>query len=1543
MKTLHLRWMAAALTAALCLTVLIATQTHPAQAQAINCADTATTGIPQAECQLLIAKIKPLVPEWDQDKAPCQWTGVHCENGHVLAIYSPNAYNPSIPTAFPDLSGLTHLEYLELNCPCSGSFPAWIAASPILKMVKIGWSQLNGPLPDLSAMVALEELNLYDNEFSGPLPDISMLPNLKTLDVSGNNFSGTLHSGITASTSLQILDIRSNALSGPLPDLSPMSSLAIFDAANNQFSGPLPALPPNITLISLAVNRLTGGIPANYADLQGGYLYLSGNMLTGEVPPNLHIMNPYLSYNALTVTDPEMSTWLELTNTNSGNPKFFETQTIPPTGISASNVTHDSADVSWTPILYTADTGSYEVGLSTTTGSGYVFNHSTANKSASGITLTGLTPNTTYYGVIRTVTLPHDEDPDAYPFSALANPNTVTSQNSAEFTFTTGFDPDVFNCANTAATGIPQTECEALVAVFPDRTENVSPCTWGGITCTGGHVTDVAFWEGGLTGNVPDFSALTHLEELELWSNALTGGFPAWIASSSTLRIVLLDNNALSGPLPDLSAMTSLEQLGVGNNNFSGPLPDLAGLTTLQFLYVGGNQFTGPLPDTSQMPNLHTLVASNNNFTGTINAGIKGLTSLFHLAVDNNNLSGPLPDMRSMSGLIIFDASGNDLSGELPAEWPFPSGLETVDLSHNHFSGSIPASYAASLPDWLHLDGNMLSGDVPNAPDGHAIEASYNALSNASQNTQTLPPTGVVASNVTHNSATVSWTPIAYTADTGAYEVGLSTTSGSGYVFNHVTADKLASGISLSGLALNTTYYAVVRTVTQPHAQNPNTVTSLNSAEFTFTTGFDPDALNCANTAVTGIPQAECEVLVALVNTYGADHFPSNWLSNTSPCTWSNLGCKDGHITGFDSVSSEFGGPIPDLSALTHLSWLNLRWENFSGSIPAWITESTTLEFLDLGGNQLSGELPDFSAMTSLRWLFLYKNDFSGGFPTGVDHVMSLVLSGNQLSGPIPDLDGTALRGIELSDNNFTGNLPQVHPETEIINFARNSLTGVIPTSYGSLLALDNIDLSGNDLYGLIPKSIGNLPLLGVYTQDGQAVNFSHNRLSASGSALIAKLTAENPDFFTTQTLPPTGVAVSNVTPTSADLSWTPILYTADTGAYEIGLSTTSGSGYVFNHSTANKSASAITLSGLAPQTTYYVVVRTVTQPHAQNPNTVTSLNSAEISFTTAVDPVSAPVLLSPTANGVVRGTNSPVLSWLPNPAGEGVTAYQLMLKNDATGAKILKQTFPAASCAAVCAVDLSSLAPQVDLALGVYNWQVTATGSLGTTKSLKQKFSLVKPDAPVITAPLGTVSDPQPDLTWTVNPDDLNTGYKLKLVGVKSGLIVKKTVSGVCSGAACAIGLDTLAGGPIVLNNDSYTLTVKAINEIGGRKATGTFKVKFPAPAVNLAPADGLIVNTPHPVLSWMPDPNASSFRVILQKIKNGAVVKTFKVSNIVNGTQGFVCSAGTCTLDLASLASPLALPKGNYVWTVVSSSPAIHPTSTSKSAKAKFKVVLP
>jgi hypothetical protein len=90
--------------------------------------------------------------------------------------------------------------------------------------------------------------------------------------------------------------------------------------------------------------------------------------------------------------------------------------------------------------------------------------------------------------------------------------------------------------------------------------------------------------------------------------------------------------------------------------------------------------------------------------------------------------------------------------------------------------------------------------------------------------------------------------------------------------------------------------------------------------------------------------------------------------------------------------------------------------------------------------------------------------------------------------------------------------------------------------------------------------------------------------------------------------------------PGSVIVSWTPILYTADSGYYEVGDSATQGGPYTFltQNRTADKLASGITIAGL-PSGTQYLVVRTVTLAHWYNQSTLTGLPSAEVAVTMGV------------------------------------------------------------------------------------------------------------------------------------------------------------------------------------------------------------------------------------------------------------------------------------------------------------------------------------
>lgn len=85
-----------------------------------------------------------------------------------------------------------------------------------------------------------------------------------------------------------------------------------------------------------------------------------------------------------------------------------------------------------------------------------------------------------------------------------------------------------------AQTEIPQAECETLVALYnstdgPNWSNNFgwnvtdTPCSWYGVTCSGERVQDLYLVHNGLSGTIPDLSALTGLQEPGLNDNQLSG------------------------------------------------------------------------------------------------------------------------------------------------------------------------------------------------------------------------------------------------------------------------------------------------------------------------------------------------------------------------------------------------------------------------------------------------------------------------------------------------------------------------------------------------------------------------------------------------------------------------------------------------------------------------------------------------------------------------------------------------------------------------------------------------------------------------------------------------------------------------------------------------------------------------------------------------------------------------------------------------------------------------------------------------------------
>ncbi|MDM8529613.1 CARDB domain-containing protein [Anaerolineales bacterium HSG25] len=343
-----------------------------------------------------------------------------------------------------------------------------------------------------------------------------------------------------------------------------------------------------------------------------------------------------------------------------------------------------------------------------------------------------------------------------------------------------------FSCSS--VTEIPQAECEDLLLLYNSTnganwTDNSgwlssnTPCSWNGVTCTEGHVTDLSFYNNQLSGPIPDFSNLPNLTSLSFRNNQLSGPIPDF-SNLPKLWVLGLDNNQLSGNIPDFSNLPELTDIYLWNNQLSGPIPDFSNLPNLTRLWLFSNQLSGPIPDFSNLPNLTLLDFGDNQLSGPI-PDFSNLPNLTRLGFDINllpdfsnlsnltslslyNMSGPIPDLSNLpnlTSLSLHNMSGpipnfsnlpkltglflsnNQLSGPIPDFSNLPN-LTDLSLSNNHLSGSIPDfSNLPNLTD-LSLSNNQLSGSIPdfsNLPNLRTLGLPNNQLSGPIPDFSNLP------------------------------------------------------------------------------------------------------------------------------------------------------------------------------------------------------------------------------------------------------------------------------------------------------------------------------------------------------------------------------------------------------------------------------------------------------------------------------------------------------------------------------------------------------------------------------------------------------------------------------------------------------------------------------------------------------------------------------------------------------------------------------------------------------------------------------------
>ncbi|XP_022768865.1 probable LRR receptor-like serine/threonine-protein kinase At1g74360 [Durio zibethinus] len=140
----------------------------------------------------------------------------------------------------------TQLKFLVLdgNSYSGGISSSGILKLPNISRLDLSYNNFSGPLPvEISQMQSLNFLMLAYNQFTGTIPpEYGNLPQLQALDLSFNRLSGSIPPALGKLSSLLWLMLANNSLSGEIPpDLGNCSSLLWLNLANNQFSGRIPA------------------------------------------------------------------------------------------------------------------------------------------------------------------------------------------------------------------------------------------------------------------------------------------------------------------------------------------------------------------------------------------------------------------------------------------------------------------------------------------------------------------------------------------------------------------------------------------------------------------------------------------------------------------------------------------------------------------------------------------------------------------------------------------------------------------------------------------------------------------------------------------------------------------------------------------------------------------------------------------------------------------------------------------------------------------------------------------------------------------------------------------------------------------------------------------------------------------------------------------------------------------------------------------------------------------------------------------------------
>ncbi|KAM3762572.1 hypothetical protein ACB098_01G357300 [Castanea mollissima] len=730
------------------------------------------------------------------------------------------------------------------------------------------------------------------------------------------------------------------------------------------------------------------------------------------------------------------------------------------------------------------------------------------------------------------------------------------------------------------------------------RLENGDCCTWDGVRCNGntGYVISLDLSSSCLYGSIDSNTSLfrlLHLQRLNLADNHFNHSqIPLGLWQLSKLTYLNLSESAFSGQIPPaLLQLSELVSLDLSSNPLSLQSPGLRGfaekLTKLEHLHLVGVNISSTVPNSfANLTSLTSLLLEDCGLHGEFPSGIFQLSNLRLLDLGSNpDLSGRIPEFNRSFPLEYLSVKSTSFSGELPNSIDNLKSLSTFDVGFCHFSGSVPPSlgnltelselrlkfnnFKPWTLSWLNKQTKLIILDVAKTNLYGNIPFSLVNLTQVRflqlwSNKLTGPFPSWLA-NLTH------LTDLALGANElhGPIPTSISNlvnlqslTLHSNHLSGTVEFDLFYNLKNLTDLELSVNNLSLL--------VRPNTTTSREKFK----------VLGLSFCGLSDFPdflrnEDELEYLVLSQNKIHGQ-IPK-WMWSLSKDTLQCLEMSNNFLTGFEQApdfppwtnlrvldlsrnelqgslpvpppsiyvyyiaNNMFSGEIsPMICNLSHLSILEMSYNNLSGFLPGCLGNLNDLLILSLQGNNFHGSIPQmFMRGSKLRMINLNQNHLQGPLPRSLLNCTKLelrvlILRSNGFHGvigePLSNFEFPKLQIIDFSNNSFKGKLPSKYFQNwqamRIIDVGRLKYMHAIPgfqipgriwsARYDYQMSLTNkgietkywkiqdflvaIDLSSNRFEGEIPEVVGNLKGLHM-------LNLSNNVLTGSIPSSLANLT----------------------------------------------------------------------------------------------------------------------------------------------------------------------------------------------------------------------------------------------------------------------------------------------------------------------------------------------------------------------------------------------------------------------------------------------------